>query len=536
MNKIRKPLFAFFLILSLVSCAKRGTITGGDKDITAPKIILSSPANFSTNFDKKSIKIYFNEYVKIKDLQKQLVVSPPLNTPLTILPQGIPSKVITIKISDTLKPNTTYSLNFGQSIVDYNEGNPYPQLKYVFSTGAKIDSLSIQGTIKDSYEKKTPNFVNVMLYDVESDDNDSLIFKQNPRYITNTLDSTSTFKIENIKAGKYKLIALKEKSTNYKFDPNKDQIAFYNKIINIPDSTIYNLELFKEEPKFKTQKPIQSSGNRLFLPYTGNAKNARVQAKIAGNDLPIIVTKLQNKDSLQIWFAPIKNDSISIEVQDNLYKKNYSVFLRNQKKDTLKITAVKNGVLDFNDNFSIIASVPLVKFDSSKMLLMQKDSAKVAFTTNYDIFKQQLEILFEKQPEQKYSLKILPNALEDYLGQKNDTLNFSFSTKNYSDYGNLKINLQNAKSFPIIVELTDKEGKIIATKYTESNPTLEYALLEPKKYTLRIIYDSNKNKVRDSGDYLNKIQPEEVIYYPSEIDVRANWDVDQAFDISKAIP
>uniref|UniRef100_UPI00374D5C40 Ig-like domain-containing protein n=1 Tax=Flavobacterium sp. TaxID=239 RepID=UPI00374D5C40 len=489
--------------------------------------------NFSTNFDKNTIKITFDEYVKIKDLQKQLIVSPPMKTALTILPQGIASKQVTIKINDTLKPNTTYSFNFGQSIVDHNEGNAYPQLKYVFSTGAFIDSLSVEGTIKDSYEKEADNFVNIMLYEVDDGYNDSIIYKETPRYITNTLDSLKTFKIENIKAGQYKLVALKEVSSNYKFDPNKDKIGFYNQTITIPDKSIFELELFKEEPKFKVKKPTQASGNRVIVAYEGNPKNVKIDAKQNGNFLKTRVTKFQDKDSVQVWFAPIKNDSINLNIEKEKYQKDFIVKIKNQIKDTLKLSPKQSGIVNFNENFSINTTVPLEKFDLTKMNLTKKDSSKVDFKTNYDEYNQNLEILFTKEPEEKYTLSILPDAIKDYLGQKNDSLTFTFSTKAIADYGNLKINLQNVKSYPVIVELTDKNGKILATEYTDKNPTVEFLLLEPKKYSLRVIYDENKNKERDTGSYLEKRQPEEVVHFPTEIDVRANWDVDQAFDLSK---
>lgn len=531
MRKIQIPGFVFCLLLLIVSCAKRGTITGGDKDITPPKIMSSSPKNFSTNFNKNTIKITFDEYVKVKDLQKNLIVSPPMKTPITVQPQGIASKNLTIKINDTLRPNTTYSFNFGQSIIDNNEGNVLKQLKYVFSTGDFVDSLSVEGTIKDSYEKETESFVNVMLYEVDSNFNDSIVYKQTPRYITNTLDSLKTFKIENVKAGQYRLIALKEKPDNYKFDPKRDKIAFYNQTITVPDKAIFELELFKEEPKFSSKKPAQASGNRIIAGYEGNAKELKIDVKHRNNPIKTILTKYAGKDSLQVWFQPIKNDSLQLTVQNESYQKDFMVKIGNQKQDTLRLSAKQSGVLKLNDNFTITTATPLEKFDVTKMNLVKKDSSKVAFKTNYDEFNQNLEILFAKDPDEKYTFSLLPNAVEDYLGQKNDSLSFKFSTKNVSDYGNLKLNLQNVKSYPIIVELTDSKGKAVTSAYSETS-TVEFSLLEPQKYSLRVIYDENKNKKRDSGNYLEKRQPEEVIHYPSEIDVRANWDVNQDVDLS----
>ncbi|WP_395077801.1 Ig-like domain-containing protein, partial [Flavobacterium sp.] len=441
-------------------------------------------------------------------------------------------KFISIKINDTLIPNTTYSFNFGQSITDFNEGNAYPQLKYVFSTGAFIDSLSIEGSIKDSYEKNTDNFVNILLYEVDDKYNDSVIYKKTPRYITNTLDSLKTFKIENIKAGKYKLIALKEANNNYKFDSNKDKIAFYNQTITIPDQSIYELELFKENLKFKSKKPVQASGNRIIMGYDGDAKNLNITAKQRGNILKTKITKFPEKDSVQVWFEPMKNDSIQIGVENLDYKKDYMVKIKNQRQDTLKLTSNAAAILRLNEKFTIKASVPLEKFDVQKMSLTKKDSSKVDFKTNYDDFNQNLEILFTSEPDEKYTFKMVPKAVEDYLGKANDSLKFSFSTKSLADYGNLKVNLQNVKSFPVIVELTDSKGKILAAQYSEKQTSVEFLLIEPQKYSMRVIYDTNKNKLRDTGNYLEKLQPEEVIHFPTEIDVRANWDVDQDFDLT----
>lgn len=533
MRKIKIHYIVVFALLATLSCAKRGTITGGDKDILPPKITFSSPKNLSTNFNQKIIKIYFNEYVKIKDLQKQLIVSPPLKRELTVLPQGGVSKYITIKINDTLQENTTYSFNFGQSIVDNNEGNAYPQLKYTFSTGNFIDSLSIQGTIKDSYEKKTDNFVNVMLYEVDQKYTDSTIYKQTPRYVTNTLDSLKTFKLENLKAGNYKLIALKEASSNYKYNPNKDKIAFFEKNISVPDSTIFNLELFKEQPLFKIKKPTQISGNRVLVGYEGNASNLKIKATYKNAPHETIITPFPDKDSVQVWFKSIKNDSIQLDIENGKYFKKEIVKLGNKRADTLKISN-KTSVLKSFDNIIIGASLPLVKYDATKINLTKKDSSQVIFKLKYDQINQNLEVEFDKQPEENYTLQILPKAVEDYLGQVNDSLKFTYSTKPLSDYGNLKLNLQNVKSYPVIVELTDAEGKILSSQYSESGPTIEFLLLEPRKYIIRLIYDANKNKIRDSGNYLLKIQPEEVVHFPSEIDVRANWDVDQNFDASKS--
>ncbi|WP_136667340.1 Ig-like domain-containing protein [Flavobacterium sp. H122] len=524
--------YIFLFVIALAGCAKRGSITGGDKDVAAPKIISSYPKNLSTDFNEKTIKITFDEYIKIKDLQKNLIVSPLLKHSLTVLPQGGVSKHMIIKIADTLKPNTTYSFNFGESIIDNNEGNVLKNFKYVFSTGKELDSLTVEGSIKDAFEKKTPPFVNVMLYEVDENYKDSIIYKESPRYITNTSDSLTTFKLENIKAGKYKLVALKETSSNYKFDSKKDKIGFYNQTITVPDKSIFELELFKEEVGFTAKKPAQASGNRIIVGYEGNPKDAAVKTTYKGNPLLNRVTKFPEKDSLQVWVNPLKNDSISLTVNHPKFNKDFTVQFKNQKNDTLKLSS-KDNVLALNGNLKVISATPLEKFDGSKMSLTKKDSSKVNFKTTYDGFNQTMDVLFKKEENEKYTFNLLPDAVEDYLGQKNDSIKFTFSTKAMTDYGNLKLVLKNVKSYPVIVDLTDDKGKVLYTRFVSKEPEVEFFLIEPQKYSVRIIYDANNNQQWDTGSFLENRQPEEVYHYPTEIDVRANWDVNQDVDLGK---
>jgi hypothetical protein len=178
------------------------------------------------------------------------------------------------------------------------------------------------------------------------------------------------------------------------------------------------------------------------------------------------------------------------------------------------------------------SSTPLVKFDESKINVFRKDSTKVNFKTQYDEFNREFFIDFDKEPSEKYTIQAFPGAFLDFFDSVNDTLKYTVTTKNMTEYGNLKVVLEGAKKFPIIVQLTDKDGKIKASMITEKNPTVEFLALEPLLYTLRIIYDENGNGVWDTGSYLEKRQPEEVIYFPKEIDVRANWDVEQPFNLS----
>ena len=513
--------------LVLASCAKRGSITGGDKDTLAPVLRSSFPKNGTVNFQGKEIKLVFDEYVKVKNSNKQLVVSPPMKIPVQITPMNA-SKAITIKISDTLQPNTTYSFNFGQSIEDNNEGNPYSQFKYVFSTGSYIDSLKLNVKIKDALEKKVDNFVTVMLYEVDEKFNDSTIYKEIPRYVANTLDSLKMVTLENIKPGKYQLIALKDNGNN-KYNPKSDKIGFFKEFITIPDDAIYELELFKEAVPFKSLKPYQASGNRLVVPFEGKTKTTKIVLKNGTEVLSSIVTQFPKKDSLQVWYKAPKVDSLFVSVEKDSFKKEFWTKIKEQKKDTLKFSPDFAGILPLRERFSLTSTTPILKFDKSKINIRNKDSVAVDFTTEYDEFNQKIYIDFQKESLEKYTISALPSAFVDFFDNVNDTLNYNIGTKNGSDYGYIRLDLENIKRFPLLLELTDKDGKVKATAYTEKETTIEFFFLEPNKYTLRFIYDDNKNRVWDAGNYLEKRQSEEVIYFPAELDVRSNWDVNETF-------
>ncbi len=521
--------FIVILLISMVSCAKRGSITGGLKDTLAPILQYSLPENGTVNFKGKEIRLYFDEYVKLKNANKQLIISPPMENQPEILPYTA-SKFITIRIKDTLKENTTYSFNFGQSIEDNNEGNPYSQFKYVFSTGNYIDSLSLNVKIKDALEKKTPSFVKVMLYEMNEKFNDSTIYKENPRYVTNTLDSLKIVKLENLKEGKYMLVAVKDENNNNKYNPKSEKIGFQKDIITIPNDTVYEVELFKEVLPLKFFKPTQASGNRATMGYEGSAKDMVVKLAHNNNPIDFRVSKLPNKDSLQLWFPALKNDSLAINVEKGDYKQDFVFKLKDQKVDTLNIIPEKSTILKLNANYSLISSIPVEKIDTTKITILTKDSVAVKFETEYEKWEQKVIFKFEKTPVEKYKMQLLPGAITDFYSNVNDTLNFKFETRNVSDYGNLRLKLEKADRFPVIVQLTDKDGKIFEEKSTQTSE-VTFDLIEPKLYTLRVIYDDNKNGIWDSGNFIEKRQAEEVIYFPTEIDVRSNWDVEQQFDL-----
>lgn len=528
-------LYLLFISLAFTGCAKRGTITGGSKDTIPPVLVGSTPRNMSTEFKGNEIRIDFDEYIKIKDVNKQLIISPPMEYPPDITPMGSASKYINIKIKDTLQPNTTYSFNFGQSITDNNEGNPYSQFRFVFSTGTYIDSLTLNGLVKDAYTIETDNFVNVMLYEANEKFNDSTVYNEKPRYVTNTLDSMVNFSLQNLKEGRYYLFALKDQNSNYRYDPKTDKIGFLKDPITIPTDTIYQLELFKEQATFKAIRPSQASSNRLFVGYEGDARGIKVAVKNGAGteDIRTITTRVRDKDSVQVWLPRgIEADSLQVAVRHKDSLQEFVAKFKEMKAaDSLSIEATPKGGIHFREKFILRPSTPLVAIDSSKITLLDKDSLAVAFRLKYDDFKQEMEVDFEKQESQKYNFVMLPGAFEDFYGKQNDTLNYRLTTRTYADYGNLRVTLVNADRFPLLLEVTDAKGVVKASHYSKGETVINFDALEPSEYTLRVIYDDNGNAEWDSGNYMEKRQAEEVIYFPKPFSVLANWDVDETFNL-----
>ncbi len=329
---------------------------------------------------------------------------------------------------------------------------------------------------------------------------------------------------------------MKDRNNNNKFNPKTEKIGFHKQFITIPNDTVYEIELFKEVLPFKAYKPFQASGNRLVVPYDGKQDFSKLKPKIILRNntqtIESIVTQFPKKDSLQVWYKPIKADSLLLNIKKESYVNDFSVKIKNQKKDTLSISAVQSGILNMREHFTLESNTPLVKIDPSKIKLTDGASKVVAFTHQYHDFHQKLVFDFKKVPTEKYEFKLLPGALTDFYEKSNDTLTYKINTRSETDYGNLTVVLSNTKRFPVIIELTNAKGEVLASEYSEKENKVVFTFLEPANYTLRAIYDDNKNQKYDSGNFLEKRQSEEVIYFSKEVDVRANWEVEQSFDLS----
>jgi uncharacterized protein (DUF2141 family) len=533
MKKYFSGLLIILISLFLVQCAKRGTPTGGKLDSIPPVFLRAAPENYSVNFNKKEIRIYFDEYIKLEKPQQQIIISPPMELKPDITPLGSAQKYIRIRINDTLQENTTYAFNFGNSVVDNNEGNQLPYFKYVFSTGSYIDSLSVSGTISDALLKEANPYISVMLYEVDENYSDSLVYKTPPRYITNTLDSLKTFELSNLKEGPYQLIAIQDLNNDYKYNPGREKIGFIDQRITIPTDTTFNLVMFREELSFKAERPKQETNQKILIGYRGKTDLDSIKFKFLNPeaaDIEYRISKVTDKDSLYFYYKPpLETDSLRLQITTPNLSDTLLTRLTDIPKDSLIIALQPSGNLDFGKKVLLNANFPLVKKNDTLIKIINKDSLAVTFTSEIRPYENSLLLKFDHNENETYGITVLPGAITDFLNNTNDTIRANLRTRAYSDYGNLNLNLQNVRNFPIIIQLTDEKGVVIAEKYSTSESKFRFELVSPGKYLIRVIYDTNENGKWDTGNYLKKIMPEEIIYFPDLMDIRPNWDINETF-------
>jgi uncharacterized protein (DUF2141 family) len=525
------------LLLTTVQCAKRASPTGGPRDSLPPVLINASPKLNTVFFDKEEFNLTFDEYVTLKDISKQLIISPPLSSSqYKVYPVTGASKKVTLKLLDSLLDNTTYTFNFGESIIDFNESNPSSYLTYTLSTGATIDSLYIKGRVTDAFERETERYISLQLYPVDSIYKDSVIFTEKPLYVTSTLDTT-IFRFQNLRAGKYAIIALEDKAGNYFFDQNIDKIGFVDRLIELPQDSILDFRLFQEKANFFWDKPYFINEHHIALAYYGEREDESYKmVSQVPESFESLVTQNRETDTLDYWFRGAELDSLQFEfnIKDSLQIK--TVYFKNPTPDSLVVDKNTSGSLRLLEKFELKTNLPITEVNSEQVKVTNIDTlpvpASLKIQENYD----RITIDFEVIPNDRYEITLLPNALVDFWGNTNDTLVYRTSTKKIEDYGNIFLRVQHQSPHPYIIELL--KGDEVFRRYDTplEGGNYSFKLLDAAKYRVRLIEDANQNKKWDTGNYLEKIQPEQVIYYWKEIDVRANWDMNETFNTSQNYP
>jgi len=532
--------FVCIVISALVffGCAKRGNPSGGPIDSIPPVLVNASPKLNSINFDSDEIRLTFDEWIKLENIQDQLIISPPIDkSSYEITPLSGVTKKVFLRFLDSLNPKTTYTINFGNSIQDNNENNPLTFFSYTFSTGETIDSLFIMGNIIDAFDQETDDYISLQLYRVDSLFKDSIIYSDKPTYISNTLDSTN-YKFQNLKEGKYLLIALKDLDNNYFFDPFYDKIGFMDSLIILPRDSIIDLKLFKEETDLVWEKPHFINSEKIGFGYYGRLDMDKI--KIESNipdSVNFVFTREKDIDTLNLWLSKNSFDSLNFKLVESDTTKLTTVKFDRKKDslmDSLNLSPKTINVIDLNESFKISSNIPIDNVEDSLITVRDIDSLVIPFSTKINSQLNEVFISFDVSPSDKYNIFIKPNAIKDIRGSVNDTLNYNVVSQTLEDYGNIFLDIVGGNNSKYILQLLNSNNEIIKEyKNAYSNSSYTFNYVRPGKYTFRLIEDLNSNDMWDTGNYIKRKQPEPVYYFPSEIDVRANWDLNETFNLNE---
>ena len=551
------------LAILLIRCANVVTPSGGPKDTKPPVVLESSPKNNSTNFDGKSIHLTFDEFITLNNPSNNVMISPPMNKKPTYRTSG---KTLIIRFEEPLKPQTTYSINFGDAIKDLHEGNIFSGYVFNFSTGEQIDSLSLKGKIiSASTLSPSAGFV-VGLY---SDDNDtltldSLPYSIKPNYITTT-DKNGNFEFSGLADKDYLIFGIKDNNANLIFDLPNEEIAFYPDLVrpyyidnhivkdtikndSINDSIakkvvvaeikkdehpVYELHSFVQEDSIQKifKKELVEAGLLRFV-FRYPAQNVSITALEELPDTFNIIKVYSARKDTVLWYCTLNKDSLLISINDGVNicdTTHYSLkpreatsrWKRKKEETEIKQLVVKNNL----KNNKLKPNQPLIiSFNDPIVRINKPDSVNLEMVDEY-AFKYQ--IINDFKPENKYKIVIHDSTFFGLRGWTNDSIKMDFSVQEESAFGNIFVTVEMPDNVPqLIVELTTENGKTLEKQIITHTQELSFEYLNPGKYKLKAILDLDANGEWSPGNYGKKLQPEKIVFYEGTLEVRANWDID----------
>ena len=586
-----KTLYGLLLLFILYACASQGYPEGGPFDETPPRLVKSNPNANALQHKGNKIELFFSEYISVEKPTEKVIITPPQETMPVIRALG---KKISVELKDKLKPNTTYTFDFTDAIVDKNENNPLEGFTFAFATGDVIDSLMISGLLLNAEDlEPVSNVITGIHSNLEDSAFTSVSFLR-----TTMTNERAKFNIRNIAPGTYRLYALKDENRNYKFDQRTEEIAFYDSLIvpsfepavrmdtiwkdtlNIdtikevhytrftPDDVV--LFLFKED--FQTQylsKKERTAQNQLAFHFNSADSLPPKIYLMKENSIENIRENWYiqefspDKRDITYWLTDsllYKRDTIRLEtdywatdtlfklapVTDTLnfaWKKPPPPKKSKKDKDTaiidfLKIDFSLNSSANVYDTLKVTFSEPVVKFDSTKLFIRQKVDTLwedrsfpiVQDTLNPRIF----YINNNWDYGQEYQVVIDSAEIYSIYGKWNDSTAVQFKFKAQEEYVNIYVKIIGGEGagFGQLLNSADKPVRTSALY----NGELVFEDLPPGKYYLRYIEDLNGNGKWDTGNFARRLQPEKVYYYDQVIDLpRKNSDQDLQWDI-KALP
>ncbi len=543
MAKNRKdPFYSIFLALIVLAtliygCAAMQTPQGGPKDTTPPKVLKMTPENLTTNFKAKKIVIEFDEYVKLNNEFKEFSISPELERAPELKAK---LKKLEITLPDTLEKNTTYTLNFGKSIVDLNESNELKNFSYAFATGPTLDSLSISGNVTNALTLEPELEATVFILPLSRD---SLFGKKRATIFTLT-DSSGNFKLNNLKKDTYKIYALKEKGGDRIYQQISDEIGFIKEPFLL-DKNIDSLHLsvFKElAPDFRLLDRKLNADGSIFMNFNQKLKNPDLTVIFPSNiDQGKLLQFNKTKDSVTLWLNDLSFDSAKVVIKDNGKILDTAKFTRSKRDTYNRVVNISDnldgGSLNPFKDLTITFNFPLKSLDESKILLLE-DSIPRKFTLEKDSTNMlKYHIKYKWRAKEEYILLLRENAATAIFDAKNKEIKKSFTLGDANDYGTLTLTVEppdTTKSY--ILEIVNKDKNIISSFPITKKTSVKLNKYKQGVYYGRIVYDENKNGIWDTGNIKQGLQPEAIWYEPKELSIRANWDRVEVIKIPLVAP
>lgn len=592
MNNSKSLYYIFIIIAAAVmySCANIGNPSGGPIDKTPPIFMRSNPTPNAVNVKDRKIEIFFDEIVTLKDPSTKIIVSPAQTEMPRMSALG---RKVTVELVDSLLPNTTYTIDFSNSIQDNNEGNAIDNFAFAFSTGSVIDSMRVSGYVLDS---RTLEPMQSVVVGLQSNLADSAFHKEKLQRVALTNDR-GQFTIRNVSPGSYHIFALKDLDRDYKFGNPTEDIAFLDSII-VPSigsreaaDTVYNdlneidtimratrpayfpndilLSMFNEDRKSQyLANNLRVDSTRISLTFAAASDTLPSLSIVGRNDVPdqwYTLERSQTNDTLTYWIRPTHLVSADTLMVATTYLRTDTASNLSWGTDTLKFTfqrqkakkKKKNEETDSLEQIRFMELHPLVNGTQEVYapLLLQTGTpierySREAFhlqrkLQNDTIFypaeiksialrdstlnRRDLMLKVDWEPGAAYTLAVDSLAMTDIYGLQTKPLKVDFNVRKMEEYGNIVFNIPAVRD-SAIVELLDGTEKIVL-RAPVKNHRAELLNLLPGKYYARLFIDRNGNGKYDTGNYDMHLQPEETVYYPGAINLKKNWDVEQTWDI-----
>ena len=564
------------LMIVVYSCASMGNPDGGPYDEEPPKFVRSTPKPFAINSKEKKVTIEFDEFIKLEKAAEKVVVSPPQLEQPEIKASG---RKVVVGLVDSLRPNTTYTIDFADAIVDNNEGNPLGNYAFTFSTGTTIDTMEVSGTVLSASDLEPVKNIQVGLH---SDLSDSAFMKKPFDRVSRT-DSRGHFSIRGIAPGKYRIYALMDGNQNYLFDSKTEMIAFSDSIIIpamedamrqdtiwkdsltidtiksvgytrfLPDDII--LRAFKEEnDRQYLTRSERDKENHFVLTFSARADTLPTLKGLNFDERDaFIIEKTDRNDSICYWIKDsliyqmdtleIQMDYLATDTLDRLVPQTDTLFLANKltraEREKLEAKAAEEKEKERKKKEK---KGEKIEPEPTKFLTLnveiKKDSLweEIPFLFVSDsVLPRKYEILAEWEPEKEYQLSIDSMAFKGVYGLHTNKVKQTMKVKKLNEYGTILLNITGADS-TAVVELLDGSGKVLRQQRITPQNTADFYYLNPgTKFYIRLFNDRNGNGVWDTGKYSEHLQPEEVYYFPKVWEMKANFDFEENWNIN-AVP